>query len=168
MAKMGEKEWFFFVHKDRKYPTGMRTNRATASGYWKATGRDKEIFRGKGRAAVLVGMKKTLVFYLGRAPRGTKSPWVMHEYRLDGKLPAHLPRSAKVTASRQDSIFSSPRPRPRVDRFARWRGRAGPRTTRERSHVALRICFFFANVVFNVLRAGRMGRVPGVQQRLAG
>uniref|UniRef100_A0A0D9X311 NAC domain-containing protein n=1 Tax=Leersia perrieri TaxID=77586 RepID=A0A0D9X311_9ORYZ len=91
-AKMGEKEWFFFVHKDRKYPTGMRTNRATASGYWKATGKDKEIFRGRG---VIVGMKKTLVFYLGRAPRGEKTPWVMHEYRLEGKLPPNLPRSAK-------------------------------------------------------------------------
>ncbi|XP_062187848.1 NAC domain-containing protein 92-like [Phragmites australis] len=91
-AKMGEKEWYFFCHKDRKYPTGMRTNRATASGYWKATGKDKEIFRGRG---VLVGMKKTLVFYLGRAPRGEKSPWVMHEYRLEGKLPPHLPRAAK-------------------------------------------------------------------------
>uniref|UniRef100_A0A0E0LPX2 NAC domain-containing protein n=1 Tax=Oryza punctata TaxID=4537 RepID=A0A0E0LPX2_ORYPU len=91
-AKMGEKEWFFFCHKDRKYPTGMRTNRATASGYWKATGKDKEIFRGRG---LLVGMKKTLVFYMGRAPRGEKTPWVMHEYRLEGKLPANLPRSAK-------------------------------------------------------------------------
>jgi len=91
-AKMGEKEWYFFCHKDRKYPTGMRTNRATASGYWKATGKDKEIYRGRG---VLVGMKKTLVFYTGRAPRGEKTPWVMHEYRLEGKLPPNLPRSAK-------------------------------------------------------------------------
>ncbi|GJN33452.1 hypothetical protein PR202_gb22054 [Eleusine coracana subsp. coracana] len=91
-AKMGEKEWYFFCHKDRKYPTGMRTNRATASGYWKATGKDKEIFRGRN---VLVGMKKTLVFYLGRAPRGEKTPWVMHEYRLEGKLPPNLPRAAK-------------------------------------------------------------------------
>ncbi|KAL6902215.1 hypothetical protein ACP4OV_005091 [Aristida adscensionis] len=91
-AKMGEKEWYFFCHKDRKYPTGTRTNRATESGYWKATGKDKEIFRGRG---LLVGMKKTLVFYRGRAPRGEKTGWVMHEFRLEGKLPHPLPRSAK-------------------------------------------------------------------------
>ncbi|KAL9275361.1 NAC domain-containing protein [Drosera capensis] len=41
-----------------------------------------KIFRGKS----LVGMKKTLVFYKGRAPKGQKSNWIMHEYRLDGKF----------------------------------------------------------------------------------
>ncbi|KAL2506030.1 Protein CUP-SHAPED COTYLEDON 3 [Abeliophyllum distichum] len=83
VAKMGEREWYFFSLRDRKYPTGLRTNRATGAGYWKATGKDREVYSSASSGALL-GMKKTLVFYKGRAPRGEKTKWVMHEYRLDG------------------------------------------------------------------------------------
>ncbi|GFP89638.1 NAC domain-containing protein 21/22 [Phtheirospermum japonicum] len=79
-ARVGGKDWYFYSQRDRKYATGLRTNRATISGYWKATGKDRPVIR-KGN---LVGMRKTLVFYQGRAPKGRKSDWVMHEYRLEG------------------------------------------------------------------------------------
>ncbi|KAJ0578161.1 putative transcription factor NAM family [Helianthus annuus] len=91
LAKMDGKEWYFFCVRDKKYPTGLRTNRATEAGYWKATGKDKEIVRGK----ALVGMKKTLVFYKGRAPKGEKTNWVIHEFRLEGKSSVQVPKSTK-------------------------------------------------------------------------
>ncbi|KAG6636995.1 NAC domain-containing protein 7-like [Carya illinoinensis] len=82
LCKIGteeQNEWYFFSHKDKKYPTGTRTNRATKAGFWKATGRDKAIYARHS----LIGMRKTLVFYKGRAPNGQKSDWIMHEYRLE-------------------------------------------------------------------------------------
>ncbi|KAK8940633.1 NAC domain-containing protein 21/22 [Platanthera zijinensis] len=78
-ARVGGKAWYFFSLRDRKYATGQRTNRATQSGYWKATGKDRPVMR-KGQ---LVGMRKTLVFYEGRAPKGKKTDWIMHEFRAE-------------------------------------------------------------------------------------
>jgi hypothetical protein len=79
VAKLTASEWYFFSFRDRKYATGSRTNRATTAGFWKATGRDKCIRTSYRK----IGMRKTLVFYRGRAPHGQKSDWIMHEYRLE-------------------------------------------------------------------------------------
>lgn len=81
MGGEDQEDWYFFSHKDKKYPTSTRTNRATKEGFWKATGRDKAIYSRHGHG--LIGMRKTLVFYRGRAPNGLKSDWIMHEYRLE-------------------------------------------------------------------------------------
>ncbi|GMI93935.1 NAC domain containing protein 35, Arabidopsis NAC domain containing protein 34 [Hibiscus trionum] len=79
LAAIGEKEWFFYVPRDRKYRNGDRPNRVTTSGYWKATGADRMI---RGENSRSIGLKKTLVFYSGKAPKGIRSSWIMNEYRL--------------------------------------------------------------------------------------
>ncbi|KAM7460911.1 hypothetical protein LguiA_029032 [Lonicera macranthoides] len=66
-----QNDWYFFSHKDKKYSMSTRTNRATAAGFWKATGRDKAMYSSNGRRRI--GMRKTLVFYKGRAPHGLSS-----------------------------------------------------------------------------------------------
>ncbi|PSS14034.1 NAC domain-containing protein [Actinidia chinensis var. chinensis] len=84
VAKLNSNEWYFFSFRDRKYATGYRANRATTSGYWKATGKDRTIH--DPRTHAIAGMRKTLVFYRNRAPNGIKTDWIMHEFRLENPL----------------------------------------------------------------------------------
>lgn len=80
MASTGEKEWYFYCPRDRKYRNSARPNRVTGAGFWKATGTDRAIYSSEGSKCI--GLKKSLVFYTGRAAKGMKTDWMMHEFRL--------------------------------------------------------------------------------------
>nr|UBT01616.1 NAC transcription factor 11 [Litchi chinensis] len=86
LSKIGEREWYFFVPRDRKHGSGGRPNRTTEHGFWKATGSDRKIVSLSDPKRI-IGLRKTLVFYQGRAPRGHKTDWVMNEYRLPDNCP---------------------------------------------------------------------------------
>ncbi|KAK3123510.1 hypothetical protein QOZ80_8AG0632010 [Eleusine coracana subsp. coracana] len=90
LASTGEKEWYFYCPRDRKYRNSVRPNRVTSAGFWKATGTDRPIYSSEGTKCI--GLKKSLVFYKGRAARGMKTDWMMHEFRLPSLTDPSLPK----------------------------------------------------------------------------
>ncbi|MFS7894305.1 putative transcription factor NAM family [Helianthus anomalus] len=71
-------QWCFFVPRQEKEARGGRPSRLTSSGYWKATRSLSIVYSSSNRA---IGIKRTMVFYNGRAPTGTKTKWKMNEYK---------------------------------------------------------------------------------------
>ncbi|EXB54901.1 NAC domain-containing protein 29 [Morus notabilis] len=77
-----EQERYYFSNKEAKYRNGSnKANRKTNSGYWKSTGSDKKIVSSTMKH--IVGTRKTLVFYRGKPPHGSRTDWFMHEYSLN-------------------------------------------------------------------------------------
>uniref|UniRef100_A0A452Z7P7 NAC domain-containing protein n=1 Tax=Aegilops tauschii subsp. strangulata TaxID=200361 RepID=A0A452Z7P7_AEGTS len=108
--------WFYFCARQDREARGGRPSRTTPSGYWKAAGTPGLVYSAAGRP---VGTKKTMVFYRGRAPAGTKTKWKMNEYRAleedgsdaDGAAPAK-----RLSRFR----YSKPCCHERVTSFGRW------------------------------------------------
>uniref|UniRef100_M0ZL44 NAC domain protein n=2 Tax=Solanum tuberosum TaxID=4113 RepID=M0ZL44_SOLTU len=76
-----DKEMYYFCMRGRKYKNSVRPNRVTKSGFWKATGIDKPVYSSTTQC-IIIGLKKCLVYYRGSAGKGTKTDWMMHEFRL--------------------------------------------------------------------------------------
>ncbi|KAI3832611.1 hypothetical protein MKW98_002157 [Papaver atlanticum] len=107
-----KEQWFFFTPRQEREARGGRPNRTTTSGYWKATGSPSYVYSSPSIPSTthnsnnhrVIGVKKTMVFYKGKAPTGRKTKWKMNEYRAimrDGVVGAeqdhHNQTSALIT-----------------------------------------------------------------------
>ncbi|KAL2533519.1 NAC domain-containing protein 90 [Abeliophyllum distichum] len=94
-------QWFFFSPKQEREACGRggRPNRLTSNGYWKATGSPGDVYSSINGG--VIGRKRTMVFYVGRAPNGTKTPWKMNEYKAIQFPEANSSSSTTAAANTQ-------------------------------------------------------------------
>ncbi|KAJ0973158.1 hypothetical protein J5N97_021117 [Dioscorea zingiberensis] len=71
-ALEGDNQWYFFTYKAEE------DHRDSVDGYWTPVDDEEPVFSHENK----VGVKKTFVYYVGEAPQGIKTNWVMHEYHL--------------------------------------------------------------------------------------
>ncbi|KAF8034086.1 hypothetical protein BT93_C0385 [Corymbia citriodora subsp. variegata] len=78
LCRQDKEQWFFFAPMQEREARGGRPSRSTVVGYWKATGSPGYVYSSDNR---VIGMKKSMVFYVGKAPTGRKTKWKLNEYR---------------------------------------------------------------------------------------
>ncbi|KAH7842922.1 hypothetical protein Vadar_010712 [Vaccinium darrowii] len=96
----GAEQYFFFIPRQEREARGGRPNRLTTSGYWKATGSPGYVYSSTNNR--VIGMKRTMVFYEGRAPTGRKTEWKMNEFKT-------IQGAASSSSSSSSSISPSPK-----------------------------------------------------------
>ncbi|KAF2288696.1 hypothetical protein GH714_010658 [Hevea brasiliensis] len=93
--------WFFFIPRQESEARGGRPNRLTAAGYWKATGSPGHVYSNNRS----IGVKRTMVFYRGRAPNGRKTDWKMNEYKaIQGESSSSSSTVASLTLRHEFSL----------------------------------------------------------------
>lgn len=98
-------DWYFFTQRNRKYPKGCRPDRSAANGYWKPVGRDKTIREIDDEQGQEVGRRKSLDYYEGKHPDGTRTEWKMHEYTLIAHhSDIHSPPPDNYASSSKDAM----------------------------------------------------------------
>ncbi|PWA92952.1 Elongation factor G, III-V domain-containing protein [Artemisia annua] len=103
-SDMRDNERYFFCKRGRKYRNSIRPNRVTDSGFWKATGIDRPVYSSTG--SVCIGLKKSLVYYRGSAGKGTKTEWMMHEFRLPPSSPKSINHMDDKSISQEAEVWT--------------------------------------------------------------
>ncbi|XP_008806192.2 NAC domain-containing protein JA2-like isoform X1 [Phoenix dactylifera] len=75
-----EDMWYLFNPEDPQSLNGDCEFKVTRTGYWKSMD-DLRILT----STPTVGRKTTREFYIGKAPHGNKTQWMMHEYQAEQK-----------------------------------------------------------------------------------
>ncbi|KAK4757521.1 hypothetical protein SAY87_018822 [Trapa incisa] len=101
-------KWYYF---SRRTP-----ERVTGNGYWKPLGVEEPILTSASNKRV--GMKKYFVFYVGEAPGGMKTNWIMHEYRLFGSSSTTTTTTTGSSGSARSSS-SRRKGNPKTD-YSKW------------------------------------------------
>ncbi|XP_056169503.1 NAC domain-containing protein 90-like [Syzygium oleosum] len=78
LCREDREQWFFFAPMQEREARGGRPSRSMATGYWKATGSPGYVYSSDNK---VIGVKKSMVFYVGKAPTGRKTQWKLNEYR---------------------------------------------------------------------------------------
>ncbi|PRQ44031.1 putative transcription factor NAM family [Rosa chinensis] len=101
MCHGDQEQWFFFIPRQESEARGGRPKRLTTTGYWKATGSPSYVFSSSSNTNHgAIGLKRTMVFYTGRAPNGSKTEWKMNEYKaIDGDNQLQAPSSSNAAPS---------------------------------------------------------------------
>ncbi|KAM1230903.1 hypothetical protein ACFX13_041735 [Malus domestica] len=72
-------EWYFYNRPIYKKNSRNEVERATATGFWKSTGKEKIV---KDRDNKIIGKKRILTFRQGRGRNAPITNWVMHEFSI--------------------------------------------------------------------------------------
>ncbi|XP_030456890.1 NAC domain-containing protein 90-like [Syzygium oleosum] len=78
LCREDREQWFFFAPMQERKARGGRPSQSMATGYRKATGSPGYVYSSDNK---VIGVKKSMVFYMGKAPTGRKTPWKLNEYR---------------------------------------------------------------------------------------
>ncbi|KAL9397125.1 hypothetical protein Peur_011378 [Populus x canadensis] len=85
--KSDDRVWYYFCRLDYKHSNSKRASRETKNGFWKSTGKVRDI-KAK-RKNEVIGTKRTLVFHY-RCPDSKKvvgTSWVIHEFHAETTTP---------------------------------------------------------------------------------